>query len=86
MLYCLAEIENFHTKKMDLTVILNYSINFIGPQNVLSLEETLYVKLADSSGSDLSFTMFWACSQVSFCQEKADRGIKLLSRKDLEMY
>lgn len=85
MLYCLAELEDFH-EKMDLTVILNHSSNFIGPQSVLSLEEALYVKLAVSSGSDLSFTMFWAYSQVSCCQEKADRGIKLLSRKDLEIY
>lgn len=70
---------------MDLAVILSHPSNFIGPQTVANLEEILYVKLADSSGSDLSFTMFWAGSQVSCCQEKADREIKSLSRKDLEI-
>ena len=44
--------------KKDLTVILNHCSNFIGPQSVLSLEETLCVKPTDSSGSDLSFTTF----------------------------
>lgn len=84
-LYHLGEPEDFRKNK-DLTVILNHSSNFIGPQSVLSLEETLYVRPADSSGSDLSLTMFWACSQVSCCQEQADREVKLLSRKVLEIY
>jgi len=36
----------------------------------------LYVKLA-SSGSDLSFTLFWAFCQLSCCQVRGRQGNKM---------
>jgi hypothetical protein len=55
--------------------------DFVGPHSVLSLEETLCVKLVVSSGSDLSFTMVLGLQPGQLLPREGRQGNKIIIKK-----